>query len=335
MKYGIELGYVSKLSLAETYDLIDKFYSEIFVLLKNKWDLKFIHSPLITEKNKWLNDDFNNSYRPIDFDIPSLKIFGEVLQRDNKWRRESIMKGGFNEVNKGILTNSKSIRRDVEVDNITSVVYDEIGIELFADKYEKDKNLDTLTMLYSVLYEIDMKLSNDYNELQNNHLSQQLIFISHRKLKIMYPLATFQERINLFGRENGNFVVYNHIVPLINSKYGSQIFSEDIFDFESYSTLYVYNWAIEKSVDIAYSSYQVMTEKLKEQNRMLKENWKSSTEYNYLIKSNLLPLTISIGFDVNRFLMLICEKQHIAEVHYSVWSKKFTDFCKKNNVDIF
>lgn len=332
MKYNITLGYRSKLSILETIEGIEEIRTSIFSSLKNKYNLITLNPGMITNKNIWLNDDFQFVERPIEFDSSS-HLYGEIIMSNNKWRRYFMYKMELKDVDKGIICDFNSVRRDAELSSMNSLVYSEIGIELFSEKTNMDEINKKCVDLYEIIVETDKKISEKSEILSKNHFSGTLIFISYKKLKMLYPFLSFGERLDRFARENGSFVLTDFVEKLLGQK-DKTPYSEDVFNFKYLAKIYYYNRIIEKSMSIGYVGYQVDKNTLKEQNLILKENWKTNTEYNYLIKADELPLTISAGININRVIMAILEKYHIGEVHSSIWDEDFLEYCKKNGIEI-
>ncbi|AUM62272.1 hypothetical protein [Spiroplasma monobiae] len=334
MKYGIALGYVSKLNFQETIQGIEYIKENTFKALKEKFNLLNVSSGIVTNKNLWLNDDFQQTKRPIDFDVTSQNEYGEIIQSNNKWRRYFLK--NFDEDNEtvnGIITNFTTVNRDAVLDNINSLIFDEVGLEILVDEVDMDILNNNLIEIYKILCSIDTNLSKEYDNLNSFHFSKTLTFITYKKLRELYPLLTFSERLNKFGKDHGSFVIQDYAEKIMNQKNISQ-FSEDVFNLKTYSKLYIYNGECEKSVSLVYAGFQVDRKTLQEQNLILKENSKINNEYNHLIKSNELPLTLSVGIFTNRVLMTILEKQHIGEVHSSIWGSDFLEYCKANNIKI-
>ncbi|WP_339034181.1 hypothetical protein [Spiroplasma endosymbiont of Cantharis rufa] len=335
MKYGIALGYVSKLNFKDTIVGIEFIKENIFSSLKNKFNLLNMSSGLITNKSVWLNDDFQQTKRTIDFDIVSQNEYGEVIQANNKWRRYFLRNlENDDKTISGIITNFTTVNRDVNLDNTSSLIYEEIGLEILVDEVDMEFLNNKLIDIYKILCFIDLKISEKFQNLNSFHYSKTLTFITYEKLRELYPLLTFTERLNKFGKDNGSFVIQNYADKIFNQKNISQ-FSEDVFNLKTYSKLYIYNGECEKSISVSYAGFQVDRKTLKEQNLILKENSKINNDYNHLIKSNELPLTLSAGVLINRVVMTILEKQHIGEVHSSIWGKEFMEYCKINNINIF
>ncbi|AOG59974.1 asparagine synthetase AsnA [Spiroplasma helicoides] len=334
MKYGITLGYVSKLNSFETVKGIELIKNKIKSQLKKNFGLIEVSSAVVTDKNLWLNDDAQQTRRPIDFDISFNNSYGEVLQSNNKWRRNFLLEAEFEEKDKGIITDFFAIERDAEMTNTSSITFHELGMEILKSNYSIEEVNSCVTDIFKIINDIDNEVSEKFKKLTKKHFGNTLIFVTYKKLKELYPLLTFKERINKFGKDNGAFVLQEFVSQLFNQNNVGQ-FSSDVFDFSTYSKIYFYNTNCEKAVSIGYVSYSVDREKFKAQNSILKENQKTQTEYQNKLKSDLLPLTITSGIYVDRIVMAILEKQHIGEVTSSVWDQKFLNYCNTNNIKIF
>ncbi|AHI53431.1 asparagine synthetase AsnA [Spiroplasma sabaudiense Ar-1343] len=334
MKYGISLGYSSKLDKLETIKGISEIKKKLKTKLIEKNLLLEINPAIVTNKSLWLNDDFQGTQRAIDFDILEQSFYGELLQSNNKYRRYLLMKNDLKNVGDGFISDFSCVKRDVKTSNTISNVYDEIGFEIVVNNYDSSNLNEFVVGLYSQILMISDEIKELYPKLQRVQLSNELTFISFTKLKSLYPFLSFRERLNRFGRENGSFALTNFVKKLFNSKELNN-FSEDVFDFNSYIKLYAYNSITETSISIAYIGYSVDREILQEQNRLLKENFKTKTGFNHLVTTEKLPLTLTGGIFLSKLTMLILEKNHIAEVQSSIWPKEFEIFCQKNNINIF
>ncbi|AXK50695.1 hypothetical protein [Spiroplasma alleghenense] len=333
MKFEIALGYNSKLDKLETLKAINIIKNNLKQKIMERNLLIEINPALVTNKELWLNDDFQGTQRALDFDLVNNNFYGEILQSNNKYRRHFLMKNGLQNVGDGVISDFSCLRRDEKIGNTTSNIYDEIGFEIVVNKYETDYLNDFIVALYGQLISVDEMVKDEFDQLEKEHLSTQITFISFSKLKALYPFISFKERLNRFAKENGSFVLTNFVKKLFNTK-DLNNFSEDVFDFNSYSIIYTYNPVTESAVEIAYLSYSVDREILQEQNLLLKENFKTKTGYDHLVTTGKLPLTISGGVYTSKFTMLVLEKNHIAEVQNSIWSKDFEDFCDKNEINI-
>ncbi|QEH61219.1 aspartate--ammonia ligase [Spiroplasma chinense] len=333
MKYGISLGYTSKLNLKETVEAISVTKNLLKESLKKNFNLIEVGSSIVTEKNIWLNDDSQQTRRPIDFDAPSNFEYGELLQTNNKWRRYFLYKAEMSENDQGIFTDFTTVARDAKINNVTSLTFEEFGMEIVKSEYDVEVIKDIIVKIFETVTRVDYKVSKMFDVLEDKHFGETLTFITYKKLRDLYPLLTFKERLTKFGKDNGAFVLQNFVEKMFNQNDVEQ-FSSDVFDFETYSKIYYYNKSCEKVMGLGYVSFQVDREMLKRQNNILKETQKSQTQYNHLVKSNELPLTISAGIFINRMLIGTLEKQHIAEVHSSIWDQEFIDYCETNKIKI-
>lgn len=332
MKYKFKGSYVSKLSYQDT--LIAK--EEIRNELKKRWKLKFsldeVEPAILTDNSNWLNDDFNNSERPLDFDT-NVDVFGQVVQSNAKFRRKTLTDLEEIKPDTGIITDGLYIRRDREVSNISAISFNEIGFDIYKKQYKPDEVKEILTFAYAELIKTDNVIRKDYKEINNDHFGNEITYVTSAQLKVMFPLLPFAERLNMFAKNSGSFILYDFVGSTLDSKTESK-FSQDVYDFKSYCELYVFNKNLEQSVCIGRGAYQVNRDQLKMQTEILHEEWKQKTEYENDIKSNNLISSISISFDFARISMMILEKQHIGEVIASVWEPELLEYADKNKIKI-
>ncbi|WP_339022789.1 hypothetical protein [Spiroplasma endosymbiont of Crioceris asparagi] len=333
MKYGMRVGYVSKLNNRETIKAINEIKNYLYSELKSKYNLVEFQAALATDKNLWLNDDFRLSERPVDFDAQTSQGFGEMLISANKWRRYFLYQNEF-EKGEGVINTFSCIRRNAELSRIKSLTYNEIGFELIESNYDIEVVQDIQIEIYKIFKKIDSLINLEYSNLNGEHFTKTLSFVTYSKLRKLYPFLNYREMLNRFGRENGSFVLTNFVKKTINSSDATQ-YSNDVFDFETLTKLYIYNKEIEESVSVSYCGFQVEKKALKDQNLISKEERKINTLYNHLIKVDKLPQTISCGVYIDKLTMLILEKSHIAEVHSSLWDDDFIEYCEKNEIKIF
>ncbi|WP_338969846.1 asparagine synthetase AsnA [Spiroplasma endosymbiont of Labia minor] len=332
MRYGIELGYKSKLTTRETIEGLSIIKENFSDELKKHFNLISVEAAVVTDKFSWLNDDYQGTLRTIDFDSDKGNLFGEIIQANNKWRRWFLYKNKIKDNNYGILTCSNLIQRDAIISNVNSIVQTEIGFEIIEEKKDIKKIQEIMVKIYSIILKIYKNIKKSFPILKGELFSQNLIFISISKLKALYPLLNLNECLSKFSRENGSFVLMstgnNETNKIPNN------FSQDVFDYSTYMQLFIYSPASENAIELVYLAYTVNHDSLQIQNSKLKENYKTETEYNHLITIEELPLTISCGLNLARLSMTILQKQHIGEVQHSVWQKKFLDYCEANEITI-
>lgn len=332
MRYKFKGSYVSKLSFRDTLNAKEEIRNELKKRLKAKFSLEEVEPSIITDNVNWLNDDFNNSERPLDFDT-NIDLFGQVVQSNSKWRRKTITDLEEVKPNTGILTDGLYIRRDREVSNISAISFNEIGFDIYKKQYKPDEIKDLLTSCYAEIIKTDRMIREDYKDIANDHFGNELTFVTSAQLKVMFPLLTFVERLNMFAKNSGSFILHDFIGSTLDTKKESK-YSQDVYDFKSYCELYVFNKNLEQAVCVGWGAYQVDREQLKFQTEILHEEWKGKTEYENDIKSNNLVSTISISFDFSRIAMIVLEKQHIGEVISSVWEPEFLEYADKNKIKI-
>lgn len=110
--------------------------------------------------------------------------------------------------------------------------------------------------------------------------------------------------------------------------------SQDVFNWELYAKIFVYDFVLEKAICLGYCAASVNRDVLKEQLAVTKETIKLKTEYDAKVAKDELPVTLSFGLYKSQLDLFLLEKQHIGEVIVSVWSDDFLEYAEKNGIDI-
>jgi aspartate--ammonia ligase len=332
MQYKIVNSYISKLSLLETLGAKEEIRTSFKNSLTSLLKLTEIEPAIVTDNAEWLNDDYNASERPIDFDT-RINVFGQLIQSNTKFRRKMLTDIDFKKTNMGILTDGLYIRRDRDISNISAVAFNEIGFDLLKEVRDVEEVKKILTLCYAELIKIDVEIGKKYKEIKRQHLESNLTYVTSAQLKIMYPLLSYPERINTFGRDNGSFIIYDFVHSLLDTKNDAK-YSQDVYDFDNFCELYIYNKSIQQAICIGWGAFHVNRDELKIQSKILRDDKKDKTNYNNQIKSDDFAVAMSISFDFARITMTLLEKQHIGEVISSVWENDFLEYAKKNEIII-
>ncbi|MFJ1522505.1 asparagine synthetase AsnA [Spiroplasma sp. ald] len=333
MAFGIEIGYSSILTLRETVEAISLIKRELVRRFIIQFNLLKVDAPLITTEEKGFNDDFRMTERPIDFDISPTNLVGEILQSHNKWRRNAIKQHELLE-NEGILTTAMVLRRDIKQSNSQAVSFSEIGFDLLLE--EKDITLlkikQTIDKATNIVSNVEDILLLKFPQL-NKKFKKKLNWTSQIELQKAMRLLSYQERLNRYTRENGATILYGLKNSITNNTIEISE-SQDVFNWELYAKIFVYDFVLEKAICIGYCAATVNRDVLKSQLAVTKETSKLRTEYDAKVATNDLPVTLSFGLFKSQLDLFLLEKQHIGEVIASVWSDDFLEYVKKNGIEI-
>ncbi|MFU0252214.1 hypothetical protein [Spiroplasma sp. Moj] len=146
-------------------------------------------------------------------------------------------------------------------------------------------------------------------------------------------LLSYQERLNRYTRENGATILYGLKNSITNNTIEISE-SQDVFNWELYAKIFVYDFVLEKAICIGYCAATVNRDVLKSQLAVTKETSKLRTEYDAKVATNDLPVTLSFGLFKSQLDLFLLEKQHIGEVIASVWNDDFLEYVKKNGIEI-
>lgn len=333
MAYDIQIGYSSILTLRETVEAISLVKRELVCRFIIQFNLLKVDAPLISSEEKGLNDDFQMTERPIDFDISPSNLVGEILQSHNKWRRSAIVRYELNE-NKGILTTAMVLRRDIKQSNSQAVTFSEIGFDLLLDeeKITLLKIQETIDKAINIISEVEDILLLKFPQL-NKKFGKKLNWTSNTELQKAMRLLSHHERLNRYTREHGATILYG-LKKVITNNTIEISESQDVFNWELYAKIFVYDFVLEKAICIGYCAASVNRDVLKEQLAVSKETIKLKTEYDAKVAKDELPVTLSFGLYKSQLDLFLLEKQHIGEVIASVWSDDFLEYAEKNGIDI-
>ncbi|WP_425380067.1 asparagine synthetase AsnA [Spiroplasma endosymbiont of Stenodema calcarata] len=333
MAHGIQIGYSSILTLRETVEAISLIKRELARRFIIQFNLLKVDAPLISFQEKGLNDDFQMTERPIDFDISPSNLVAEILQSHNKWRRSAIVRYDLGK-NEGILTTATVLRRDIKQSNSQAVTFNEIGFDLLLDekKITLLKIQETIDKAINIIGEVENILLLKFSRL-NKKFDKKLNWKSYTELQKAMRLLSYQERLNRYTRENGATILYG-LKNIITNNTIEISESQDVFNWELYAKIFVYDFVLEKAICLGYCGATVNRDILKDQLAVTKETIKLKTEYDAKLATNEWPVTLSFGIYKSQLDLFLLEKQHIGEVVASVWSDDLLEYAEKNGIDI-
>ena len=309
-----------KLEAQKVIKLIkDKFEK----LLSEKLNLVRVSAPIIVPSDTGVNDLLNGYERPVEFDVKETKRKLQIVQSLAKWKRIALKKYGF-DINEGLYTDMNAIRRDEDTDNIHSIYVDQWDWERIISKEER--NVDYLKKIVKDLFEVfkmteDVLIENYPDKKLNKTLPNDIFFITSQELEDMYPDKMPAEREQLIGKEKKAVFIIG-IGDKLKSGVVHDKRSPDYDDWKLDGDLLIYDKAIDKTIEISSMGIRVDETSLKEQLEKAKCMDRLEYPYHQKILKKELPYTIGGGIGQSRILMLILEKEHIAEVQASSWEEK-------------
>ena len=225
-------------------------------------------------------------------------------------------------MHEGIYTDMKAIRKDEVVDRIHSLYVEQWDWEKVIDKQDRtiDYLKETVKSIYKAIRQTSVFMKKKYHYLTLD-LPKTIYFITSQELEDMYPEKAPIEREQLIGKEKKAVFIIG-IGDKLKSGVVHDKRSPDYDDWKLDGDLLIYDKAIDKTIEISSMGIRVDETSLKEQLEKAKCTDRLEYPYHQKILKKELPYSIGGGICQSRILMLILEKEHIAEVQASSWEEK-------------
>ena len=278
-----------------------------------------VPSPIFLKTSSGLQDQLSGTEKAVSFEREDEKF--EIVHSLAKWKRETLGKYEF-KLHTGLYTDMKAIRKDEVVDEIHSYYVEQWDWEKVIDKEDRtiDYLKETVKSIYKAIRQTSIYLKQKYHFLRLE-LPKTIYFITSQELEDMYPEVSSEEREQLIGKEKKAVFIIGIGDKLKSGKIHDKR-SPDYDDWKLDGDLLIYDKAIDKTIEISSMGIRVDETSLKEQLEKAKCMDRLEYPYHQKILKKELPYTIGGGIGQSRILMLILEKEHIAEVQASSWEEK-------------
>ena len=308
-----------EISYLETLKAIDECKKHFESQLEVRLGLTKVQSPIFVKTSTGLQDKLTGVEKAVSFKKEDEKF--EIVHSLAKWKRVSLGKYKI-PMHEGIYTDMKAIRKDEVVDDIHSLYVEQwdwekvIGTEDRTIDYLKD----TVKSIYKAIRQTSVFMKKKYHYLTLD-LPKTIYFITSQELEDMYPDKMPIEREQLIGKEKKAVFIIG-IGDKLKSGVVHDKRSPDYDDWQLDGDLLIYDKAIDKTIEISSMGIRVDETSLKEQLEKSKCMDRLEFPYHQKLLKKELPYTIGGGIGQSRILMLILEKEHIAEVQASSWEEK-------------
>ena len=285
--------------------------------LADRLELIPVPAPLFVSKSSGLNDNLNGVEHPVKF-LTKQGDDLEVVHSLAKWKRYALGKFEI-EPGHGILTDMRAIRRDEDLDAIHSYYVDQWDWEkcILKEQRSLDFLKETVTKIFDAL-----KTTEDVILEKNPRLTRKLpdkvTFISSQGLEDAYPELSPSERENVVAKEYGAVFIIG-IGKKLNSDKRHDLRAPDYDDWDLNGDLIVYNPVSDSSLELSSMGIRVDKNSLIKQLKECDCTDRLELPFHKKIISEELPFSIGGGIGQSRVCMFMLEKEHIAEVHSSVW----------------
>ena len=308
-----------EISYLETLKAIDECKKHFESQLEVRLGLTKVQSPIFVKTSTGLQDKLTGVEKAVSFKKEDEKF--EIVHSLAKWKRVSLGKYKI-PMHEGIYTDMKAIRKDEVVDDIHSLYVEQWDWEKVIDKQDRtiDYLKDAVKSIYKAIRQTSVFMKKKYHYLTLD-LPKTIYFITSQELEDMYPDKTPIEREQLIGKEKKAVFIIG-----IGDKLKSGVIhdkrSPDYDDWKLDGDLLIYDKVIDKTIEISSMGIRVDETSLKEQLEKTKCMDRMEFPYHQKIFKKELPYSIGGGIGLSRILMLILEKEHIAEVQASSWEEK-------------
>lgn len=308
-----------EISYLEILKAIDECKKHFESQLEVRLGLTKVQSPIFVKTSTGLQDKLTGVEKAVSFKKGEEKF--EIVHSLAKWKRVSLAKYKI-PAHEGIYTDMKAIRKDEIVDDIHSLYVEQWDWEKVIDKQDRTIEYlkDTVKSIYKAIRQTSVFMKKKYHYLTLD-LPKTIHFITSQELEDMYPDKMPAEREQLIGKEKKAVFIIG-IGDKLKSGVVHDKRSPDYDDWKLDGDLLIYDKVIDKTIEISSMGIRVDETSLKEQLEKAKCMDRLEYPYHQKILKKELPYTIGGGIGQSRILMLILEKQHIAEVHASSWEDK-------------
>lgn len=318
-----------ELSYLETIIAIDQLKEYFENQLKKRLSLIKVPSPLFVKTSSGLQDSLTGVEKAISFTKEGEQF--EIVHSLAKWKREALGKYGFID-HTGLVTDMKAIRKDEVIDELHSLYVEQWDWEKTISKEDRtiDYLKDTVRSIYKAVRQTSIYMKEKYHFL-TLELPKSVYFITSQDLEDLYPNKTPSEREEIIVKEKKAVFIIG-IGDKLKSGIVHDLRSPDYDDWSLNGDLLIYDKVLEKAIEISSMGIRVDEKSLKEQLKKSDCMEKEQLPFHQKILKKELPYTIGGGIGQSRLLMLLLEKEHIAEVQASSWDKKTDLILKKKRV---
>ena len=308
-----------ELSYLETIKQIAEIKRHFESQLETRLSLTKVQSPIFLKTSSGLQDQLTGIEKAVKFKKGEEDF--EIVHSLAKWKREALGKYSF-PMHTGLYTDMKAIRKDEIVDDIHSLYVEQWDWEKVIDKSDRtvDYLKDTVRSIYKTIRQTSIYMKQKYHYLTLD-LPKTITFITSQELEDLYPDKKPEEREQLIVEDKKAVFIIG-----IGDELKSGIIhgkrSPDYDDWSLDGDLLIYVKPLMKAIEISSMGIRVDEKALKYQLEKSKSMDRIDLPYHQKILKRQMPYTIGGGIGLSRILMLILEKEHIAEVQASDWEEK-------------
>lgn len=350
---GLPDNYVPRLNAKETQLAIGYIRSFFEQNLSEALNLFKTESPLIMQPSTGMTEtvDRESPRDPILFNIDNggSPVDAEITQAATKWKRWALKQFDC-EVDEGILTDMRAVRKDEIIDNYHSAYVDQWDWEksISPENRTLEYLKQTVVEIWNVIKETHDMIIDKYPELnQSSHnLPQEIKFIHSEELLERYPNLSPDERENVIVKEYPAVFLIGVGYNLDNGMpHGTRTVDYDDWITETISAsgklchglngdILVWNPVTQMRHELSSMAIRVTKETLIQQVQYSEDTSILQTEYGHMIQSDSISLSIGGGIGQSRLFMFLLQKAALGECSVSVWPKDFEKVCSARGIKL-
>ncbi len=326
----INSTYTPNISLKDTLKAISLINNNIIEHFKNKYDITKIELPVFYRKDSELLLPIDNITRNIKFDFGESYDIATFPLHYANWRRLMLKKLEA-KPGEAIQTEGFTVWRDEEVNNVNSLVRDELTFSIVLDdNVDKKKTLSKITKEITILineigstleeeYKIKSKTPNYWPTIETQLLENE-----------MPRLSAQQKEKEILGEYSG-FILNQPGKKTLQGKVHRQK-PPQVYDLYFQNTIIIndrVNYLPIHAVDVSfYANGTTLSDQL---NMFALEEYAEGTFYKSIIEGEHKEV-IEIKFHKSQLYMALLGKGHIGEVQANVESLKVRKSALKDKV---
>ena len=287
--------------------------------LEARLSLTKVPSPLFVKTDSGLQDHLTGVEKGVFFQKGKEKF--EIVHSLAKWKRDALSRYQF-PLHTGLYTDMKAIRKDETVDALHSILVEQWDWEKVITKEERtiETLKETVRSIYKAIRQTAIILKKKYKYL-SVELPKTVYFITSQELEDLYPKCSPKEREERIVKEKKAVFIIG-IGDKLKSGQEHDLRSPDYDDWSLDGDLLIYHKVLDQAMEISSMGIRVDEESLMKQLEKSDCMDRLCLPYHQKILKKEYPYTIGGGIGQSRILMLLLEKEHIAEIQASSWEEK-------------
>lgn len=302
--------------------------------LEQRLGLMEVQAPILAKVGDGIQDNLSGTEKAVSVKVKAIAgAEFEVVHSLAKWKRKTLADYDF-AVGEGLYTHMKALRPDEDsLSPLHSVYVDQWDWEKVICT-QAERSLaglkQTVRQVYQAIKHTEQGVASEFG--LTPFLPESITFIHSEELRQMYPDFTAKQREKAIAQEYGAVFLIG-----IGGELGDgKIHDVRAPDYDDWSTptcdqykglngdILVWNPVLEDAFEISSMGIRVCPEALQRQLKITDDSARLEHDWHQQLLAGDMPQTIGGGIGQSRLVMLLLQKQHIAQVQVGVWTAEIT-----------